>query len=205
MRIEAMSIGQLAGAGAGTTHSIARPTTNPVAFMIAAEVRLSPATLRSAFQEACSTAASSTRPNTSGPTVREGVMARSPRPHRGSEPRHRVGLDVGEALHRLEHAFLVAEAGILDAAEGRHLDAVAWHLPDIDGADLELAYEAGDVVEAVGADAGGEAEGGGVREADRLVDIVEAHDRRHRPEGLLAHQLALRRHVVEDGRRVERA
>src|SRR5882762_2350437 len=168
MRIEAMSIGQLAGAGAGTTHSIARPTTSPVAFMIAAEVRLSPAALRSAFQEACSTAASSTRPNTSGPTVREAVMARSPRPHRGSEPRHRVGLDVGEALHRLEHAFLVAEAGILDAAEGRHFDAIARHFPDIDGADLQLVDEAGDVVQPVGADARRHAIGGAVGHPDRV-------------------------------------
>src|SRR5262249_28175784 len=71
-----------------------------------------------------------------------------------STPRQRVRLDVRKTLHRLEHAFLVAEAGILDAAEGRHLDAVAGNLPDIDRADLQLVDEAGDVVEAVGADAG---------------------------------------------------
>src|SRR3546814_9281688 len=61
--------------------------------------------------------------------------------------------DVGEALHRLKHAFLVAEPGILDPAEGRHLDAVARHLPDVDRPDAQLSHEARDPVEAIGADA----------------------------------------------------
>ena len=55
-----------------------------------------------------------------------------------ARPGQRPGLHVGEALHRLEHAFLVAEPGILDAAEGRHLDAITRHFPDIDRANLEL-------------------------------------------------------------------
>ena len=44
---------------------------------------------------------------------------------RHSLPRQRVRLDVGEALHRFLHAFLVAEPGILDAAEGRELEPIA--------------------------------------------------------------------------------
>src|SRR3546814_14752792 len=54
-----------------------------------------------------------------------------------SPPRQRKRLHVGVALHRLDDAFLVAEAGVLDAAEGRHLDAVAGHFPDVHGADPE--------------------------------------------------------------------
>src|SRR3546814_8808714 len=65
--------------------------------------------------------------------------------------------DVGEALHRLQHAFLVAEAGVLDPAEGRHLDAVARNLPDVDRPDAQLGHETGDMLEVVGADAGGQA------------------------------------------------
>src|SRR4029077_2574647 len=68
-------------------------------------------------------------------------------------PRQRIGLHIGEALHRLDHAFLVAEPGILDAAERRHLDAIARHFPYVDGADVEFVDEARDVVEPVGADA----------------------------------------------------
>ena len=37
-----------------------------------------------------------------------------------------------EALHRFLHAFLVAEARVLDAAEGRELEAVAGHLAHVD-------------------------------------------------------------------------
>ena len=47
-------------------------------------------------------------------------------------PRQRVRLRVGEALHRLLHAFLVAESGVLDAAERRQLEAVAGDLADVD-------------------------------------------------------------------------
>src|SRR3546814_16230280 len=38
-----------------------------------------------------------------------------------SPPRQRKRLHVGVALHRLDDAFLVAEAGVLDAAEGRQI------------------------------------------------------------------------------------
>src|SRR5262245_43194670 len=68
-----------------------------------------------------------------------------------ARPGQRIGLHVGEALHRLEHAFLVAEAGILDAAEGRHLYPVSRNFPDVDRADVELVDEPRDVIESVGA------------------------------------------------------
>ena len=51
-------------------------------------------------------------------------------------PGQRVGLGVGEALHRFLHAFLVAQARVLDAAEGRELQAVARDLADVDRADI---------------------------------------------------------------------
>ena len=82
-----------------------------------------------------------------------------------AKPRAASSLDVGEALHRLLHAFLVAQARVLDAAEGRELEPVARHLADVDRADLELGDEAGDVVEPVGADRRRQAEGGGVGDA----------------------------------------
>ena len=75
------------------------------------------------------------------------------RPSRSGRPRQRVGLDVGVALHGFPHAFLVAEAGVLDAPERAHLDAIARHLPDVDGPDLQLVDEAGDVVEPIRANA----------------------------------------------------
>src|SRR5450432_416516 len=81
-------------------------------------------------------------------------------------PGKRISLHVGKAFHRLEHAFLVAETGILDPTEGRHLDAIARDLPDVDRANLELLHETRDVVEPVGADAGGEAIGRRIGDAD---------------------------------------
>src|SRR5437899_11199179 len=93
-------------------------------------------------------------------------------------PWERVRLDVGEALHRLLHAFLVAEAGVLDAAERRQLETVAGHLANVDAADVELGDEAGDVVEPVRAHRRRQAVGGAVRDPDRLVDVGEGEDRR---------------------------
>src|SRR3546814_5216004 len=87
-------------------------------------------------------------------------------------------------------AFLVAEAGVLDPAEGRHLDAVARNLPDVDRPDAQLGHETGDMLEVVGADAGGQAVGRRVGDPDRVVDIREADHRRDGAESLLAHQLA---------------
>ena len=52
-------------------------------------------------------------------------------------PRQRVGLHIGEELHRLDDALLDAIAAVLDAAEGRHLDPVAWLFPEVADADLQ--------------------------------------------------------------------
>src|ERR1700730_2885775 len=107
-----------------------------------------------------------------------------------SRPGKRPRLHMGEPLHRLKDALLVAQARILDAAERRHFDAIARHLPDIDGADLQLVDESGDVVQAIGADAGGKAVGGAVGHFYGMVNVLDANDRDRRPERLLAHQLA---------------
>src|SRR5258706_3270077 len=66
-----------------------------------------------------------------------------------SAPGQAEGLQVGEALHRLLHAFLVAQPRILDAAEGSELEAVSGDFAHVHGAHVELAHEARDVVEAV--------------------------------------------------------
>src|SRR5262245_26647142 len=71
-------------------------------------------------------------------------------------PGQRIRLDVGVAFHRLPNAFLVAKARILDASKGTHLDTVARHFPDIDGAHLQLVDEARDVIEPVRAHARGQ-------------------------------------------------
>src|SRR3546814_12668352 len=92
---------------------------------------------------------------------------------------------------------------VLDPAEGRHLDAVARNLPDVDRPDAQLGHETGDMLEVVGADAGGQAVGRRVGDPDRVVDIREADHRRDGAESLLAHQLAIVGHAVDDGRWVE--
>src|SRR5205085_11421533 len=75
----------------------------------------------------------------------------------------------------LFRSLLVAEARILDAAEGRHLDPVPRHLPDVDSTDLELAHEPGDVVEPVRAHPRGQAVGGGVREDRKSTRLNSSH------------------------------
>src|SRR6476620_11526007 len=50
-------------------------------------------------------------------------------------PGQRIRLDVGEALHRLLHALLVAEPRILDSAERRQFETVAGHFAHVHGAD----------------------------------------------------------------------
>src|SRR5208282_2527258 len=67
-------------------------------------------------------------------------------------PGQRIGLRVAVALHRFEYALLVAQPRVLDAAERRHLQAVARNLAHIHAADLELADEAGDQVHPIGAE-----------------------------------------------------
>ena len=58
-----------------------------------------------------------------------------------------------------------------DAAEGRELQPVARHLAHVDRAHVELADEAGDVVQPVGADRARQAVGRAVGDADGLVDV----------------------------------
>src|SRR5260221_10046747 len=103
------------------------------------------------------------------PQMRSATLARKLR-RISTLPGNAESLEVGEALHRLLHAFLVAEARILDAAEGRELEPVAGHLADVHRAHVQLAHEAGDVVEAVGADRGRKARDRAVRDRRRLVD-----------------------------------
>src|SRR5271168_792873 len=69
-------------------------------------------------------------------------------------PGQRISLGIAEALHGFQHPFLVPQSRVLDASEGGHLQAVARHLTHIHAADLELAHEAADEVDAVGAQRG---------------------------------------------------
>src|SRR6185369_1131121 len=98
-------------------------------------------------------------------------------------PGYGIGFQIGEALAAFLYAFLVAQARILDAAERRHLEPVAGHLPDVHAADLQLPHEAHDVVHPVGAYAAREAVGRGVHQRDGLVDAAKGHHRRHRAKG----------------------
>src|SRR4051812_27431652 len=124
-------------------------------------------------------------PQTSRAIAARRLRSESIARRRPSVPGQRVGLDVGEALHRFLDAFLVAQPRVLDAAERRQLETVARHLADVDGADLELGDEPCDVVEPVGADRRRQAVCGAVGDPDRLVDVGEGHDRRHRAERFL--------------------
>src|SRR3974377_538842 len=79
-------------------------------------------------------------------------VARSPESSTGGgSPGQRVGLGVAEALHRLQHAFLVAQAGVLDGAARRHLQAITRDLAYIDAADMQLLHKSCDQVDAIGA------------------------------------------------------
>ena len=64
-------------------------------------------------------------------------------------PGKRIGLHIGEEFHRFHHAFFDAIAGIFDAAEGRHLNPVARHFPDINCANIQPFNEGGDAIESV--------------------------------------------------------
>src|ERR1700733_8343060 len=66
-------------------------------------------------------------------------------------PGQRVGLGIAEALHGFQHPFLVAQSRVLDASERRHLQPIARHLAHVHAADLELAHEAADEIDAIGA------------------------------------------------------
>src|ERR1700681_2798473 len=119
-------------------------------------------------------------------------------------PWQRISLQVGKAFHRFLHSFLVAEARVLDAAEGSELQAVSGNLAHVDAADVELGDEAGDPVEAIGAHRGGQSVVGRVGDAYRVVDILEANHRRHWAEGLVFYNFHVGQHMIEHRRRVQR-
>src|SRR5688572_12105453 len=123
-------------------------TMEPIRWITAVSSALSGLDFTIAFQLACSSAPNSTAATTG--QVRIMWL---------SGPWQRVGLEVGEALHRLLHPFLVPQPRILDAAEGRELQPVARHLAHVHCADLQLIDEAGDVVQPVGAHRAGQAVG----------------------------------------------
>src|SRR5690606_23840143 len=95
---------------------------------------------------------------------------------------------------------LAAEAGILHPAVWHVVHAEAGHVAAHHAADLQPVPGAHGVVQAVGEHAGLQAE---VRIVGRLqgrIEILEALQQRHRAERLLALQLAMRRHVLQQGR-----
>ncbi len=99
-------------------------------------------------------------------------------------PRQRERLQVGVCLHCFDNAFLGTVAGVFDAAERRHLSAIARYFPDIDGADLEFVYETCRMIEPVGADTGGKPKPCAIRCRDKNIDAMTANDRNDRTEGL---------------------
>src|SRR6185312_11466472 len=101
---------------------------------------------------------------------------------------------------RLE-ALLAAVAGALDAAE-RQLDAAAGaEIVDEDLPGFERPRKAQLPPAILRPDAGDEAVGRAVGDADRLVLLAEADGAEHRAEHLLLRQAVLGRHVAEHRRR----
>src|SRR5206468_4717233 len=98
-------------------------------------------------------------------------------------------------------AVAVADAALLDAAHGDLGDGEVHHdVVHTDGARLDATGDAGAARRVPGPDAGIEAVARVVGEADRLLLVPHAHDRDHGPEGLLAHDLHVVRHVDQHGR-----
>ena len=91
--------------------------------------------------------------------------------------------------------------GVLDAAVGHLVGAEGRHLVDQDAAELEGSGRLQPSPDIAGEDAGLEAELRVVGEAQRLVEVRVAVDRRHRAEDLLAPDLGLVRRRAEQGRR----
>src|SRR5882757_3656101 len=120
---------------------------------------------------------------------------------RCGSPRQGIGLHVGETLHRFLHAFLVAEARILDAAERREFQTITGHLAYVDASDVQFADQARDPIKAVGAHGGRQAIVGGVRDRDGVVDGLEADDGGNGAEGFVLHQRHIGRDLVEHRRR----
>src|SRR5215212_5471665 len=115
--------------------------------------------------------------------------------------RHRDVLDVQVLVDALGTA-LAAEAGGLDAAERRR--RVGDHaLVEADHAGLELLDHPERALDVARVDVGDEPVLGVVGGGDRRVLVVEADDRRDRPEDLLLEQPRALRHAAEHGRLVE--
>src|SRR5215475_8538343 len=120
----------------------------------------------------------------------------------GSNSTHAQVLYLEEVLDAVFRAF-AAGAGFLHAAEGGDLGGNNSGV-DADDAVFDLLRHAPDAADVAAVEIGGEAELGVVGEADGVLLGLEAEERRHRPEGLLARYLHLWRHVHED-RRLEEA
>ena len=94
-------------------------------------------------------------------------------------------------LHHREGGALAGVARVLDAAVGLLVGAEGRHLVDQDAAELERAGRLEAAADVAGEDAGLEAELGVVRHLQRLAELGEAVDRRHRAEDLLAPDLGV--------------
>ncbi|MPL75524.1 hypothetical protein SDC9_21348 [bioreactor metagenome] len=99
---------------------------------------------------------------------------------------------------------LAAEAGLLDAAEGRDLgrDDAGVHPDD---AVFEAFLHAGDAADVAGVEIRGQTEDRGIRLLDHLFLGVEPEQRCDRAEGFLGGDLHLLRHAGDDGRLEEGA
>src|SRR6476469_5900027 len=106
----------LAG-GQPTTSTRGKATSEPIRWITAVSSALSVLDFTRAFQLACSSA-----PNSTAATIVPSRVMQPRAIRSGSLPRQRIGFQVGETLHRFLHAFLVTQAGVLDAAEGRELE-----------------------------------------------------------------------------------
>src|SRR5690348_3687265 len=105
-------------------------------------------------------------------------------------------LDLEELLDAVPGS-LASEAGLLHAAERRHLvrDDADVHAHD---AGLERLGSAEDAAHVAGVEVRAQAELGVVREPDHLRVVLEAEERRDRAEGLLARDLHAGLHPGEE-------
>ena len=102
-------------------------------------------------------------------------------------------------------AALAAEAGLLDAAEGRDLHRDEARV-EADHAEFQRLGDPPDAAEVVGEEIGRETERVSLAMRDRLGLGLEAEERRHRAEGLLAAQsfMAASRRSAPSARRTVR-
>src|SRR6185369_13970220 len=110
-------------------------------------------------------------------------------------------LDLEEVVDAVLRA-LAPEARLLHAAEGRDLVRDDAHVHAHD-ARLERLGGAEDAAHVARIEVRAQAELAVVRERDRLRIVLEAEERRHRPEGFLARDLHGGVHAGEDGGLVE--